>query len=360
MCDRKKVLSVNNGNLNTKVVFIAEAPGRLGAECTGIPLYGDKTGENFEILLGNIGWKREDIFISNAILCNPQDKNGNNSTPTLEEIKNCSYYLEMTLELINPDIIVTLGAKALEALKYIKDHKFVLRDCVAQKLSWNNRYIFPIYHMGPRATIHRGIIKQRSDFIKLSHIIDPIKGIKKYPEGIKKLSNNNEKLDSRLLDMVILIIKELNTVSLFKLTKLLYLIDYNHYKKYGNSISGSIYLRMQDGPWVPTLRNYTKEYNEKLFKVTFEKKKPILTRISNNYLNRLTDEQKLYINEIIQIYKYFTEANLKIAAYKTIPMQYILEQERLGRNMSRIPVLYKDLSILEMDKEKIDTNLFKE
>jgi DNA polymerase len=74
MCNRRKVLSANNGNLNSKVVFIAEAPGRLGAECTGIPLYGDKTGENFEMLLGNIGWKREDVFITNSILCNPQDE----------------------------------------------------------------------------------------------------------------------------------------------------------------------------------------------------------------------------------------------------------------------------------------------
>jgi uracil-DNA glycosylase family 4 len=271
MCDRKKVLSVNNGNLNSKVVFVAEAPGRLGAECTGIPLYGDKTGKNFEILLGNIGWKREDVFITNSILCNPQDEKGNNSTPTQEEIRNCSYYLEMTLELINPDIIVTLGAKALDALKCIKNHDFVLRNCVAQKLSWNNRYIFPVYHMGPRATIHRGIIKQRRDFIILSHIVDPIKGIKNHPAKIKRLSKKNENLDSRLLDMVITIITELKSVSLFKLTKLLYLIDYNHYKDFGNSISGSIYLRMQDGPWIPALKNFPSEYGKNYLKLLLKK-----------------------------------------------------------------------------------------
>jgi uracil-DNA glycosylase family 4 len=351
MCDRKKVLSVKNGNLNSKVIFIAEAPGRLGAECTGIPLYGDKTGENFEILLGNIGWKREDVFITNAILCNPQDEKGNNSTPTQEELENCSYYLEMTLELINPDVIVTVGLKALEALKYIKDHDFVLRDCVAKKLAWNNRYIFPVYHMGPRATIHRGIIKQRSDFIALSHIIDPIKGIKNNLIKKKREGNTNVNLlDSRLLDMVVIIITELKSVSLFKLTKLLYLIDYNHYSDFGNSISGSIYLRMQDGPWIPTLKNITKEYEEKLYKTTFEKRKPILSHISNNYVSGLTDEQKQYIINIVKKYKDFSEATLKIATYRTKPMQYILEQEKMGRNMSRIPILYKDLSILETDK----------
>jgi len=356
MCARKKVLSENNGNLNSKVVFIAEAPGRLGAECTGIPLYGDKTGENFEMLLGNIGWKREDVFITNSILCNPQDENGNNSTPTQEEIENCSYYLEMTLELINPDIIVTLGAKALEALKCIKDHDFVLRDCVAQKLSWNNRYIFPVYHMGPRAIIHRGIIKQRRDFIILSHIVDPIKGIKNHPAKIKRLSKRNENLDSRLLDMVVMIITELKSVSLFKITKLLYMIDYNHYNDFGNSISGSVYLRMQDGPWIPALKNIPNEYGgKKLFKMTFSRKKPILSYISNDYVNGLTDEQKQYILNIVQKYKDFSDANLKVATYRTKPMQYILEQEKMGRNMSRIPILYKNSSILDTDKDLKNT-----
>jgi uncharacterized phage-associated protein len=256
----------------------------------------------------------------------------------------------MTLELINPDIIVTVGLKALEALKCIKDHDFVLRDCVAKKLSWNNRYIFPVYHMGPRATIHRGIIKQRSDFIVLSHIVDPIKGIKNDPIKKMRIRKTNINIDSRLLDMVVIIIKELKSVSLFKLTKLIYLIDYNHYNDFGNSISGSIYLRMQDGPWIPTLRNITKEYEEKLYKITFEKRKPILSYISNNHVSGLTDEQKHYIINIVKKYKDFTEAALKIATYRTKPMQYILEQEKMGRNMSRIPILYKNLSILETDK----------
>lgn len=350
MCARKKVLSLNNGNLNSKVIFIAEAPGRLGAECTGIPLYGDKTGENFEILLGNIGWKREDVFITNSVLCNPQDENGNNSTPTQEEIENCSYFLKMTLELINPDIIVTLGAKALDALKCIKKHDFVLRDCVAKKLAWNNRYIFPLYHMGPRATIHRGIIKQRRDFIVLSHIIDPIKGIKNQPNKKRSISNQNVNLDNRLLDMIMEIVVELKTVSYFKLTKLLYLIDYNHYKDFGNSISGSIYLRMQDGPWIPTLKNIASEYGTELFAKTFDKRKLFLSYISNKYASGLTNEQRQYILSIVQKYANSSDAAIKISTYRTEPMRYILEQEKIGRNMSKIPILYKNSSILEADK----------
>ena len=46
---RRKVFSEANGNIDSKALFIAEAPGRLGADKTGIPLYGDRTGDNFEL-----------------------------------------------------------------------------------------------------------------------------------------------------------------------------------------------------------------------------------------------------------------------------------------------------------------------
>lgn len=351
MCNRKKVLSLNNGNLNSKVIFVAEAPGRLGAECTGIPLYGDKTGENFEMLLGNIGWKREDVFITNAILCNPQDESGNNSTPTQEEIENCSYYLEMTLELINPDIVVTLGVKALESLKAIKSHNYALKECVAEKTMWNGRYLFPLYHMSPRAAIHRNMTKQRADFIALSHIVDPIKGLKAQVTISKQSITKTAKANNTLLNMVVLIINELKTVSFFKLTKLLYLIDYSHYKEFGVSMSGTVYLRMQEGPWIPNLKNIVKEYDKKLFSSAFIKRKPYLSQKTSDYVNGLTDEQEQYMKAIITKYADSTDATMKIAAYRTAPMRYILEQENTGRNMTRTPVLYKDTSILDVEKK---------
>jgi uracil-DNA glycosylase family 4 len=178
MHDRRRVLSPKNGNIDSKVVFIAEAPGRLGAEQTCIPLYGDATGKNFDELLKGIGWSRENVFITNAVLCNPQDEEGNNSKPKKQEIKKCKDYLERTLELIKPEVIVTLGVTALKTLKYIKNHDFVLRDRVAQKSYWNDMTLFPLYHPSPKAINHRSRDKQKSDFCKLANIVDPIKGIK--------------------------------------------------------------------------------------------------------------------------------------------------------------------------------------
>ena len=74
MYGRTRVLSEKNGNIDSKVIFIGEAPGRLGADRTGIPFYGDQAGKNFEWLLQFAGVTRQQVFITNAVLCNPRDE----------------------------------------------------------------------------------------------------------------------------------------------------------------------------------------------------------------------------------------------------------------------------------------------
>ncbi len=349
MCDRKKVISSHNGNLNSKILFIAEAPGRMGAECTGVPLYGDRTGENFEMLLANIGWKREDIFITNSILCNPQDENGNNSPPSLCEIQNCSYYLEMILELVNPDVIVTIGIKALEALKNLAHHDYILKDNVAKTLKWNNRILFPLYHMSPRATIHRSLIQQRADFIQLSHIVNPLKGLKLNKDTNLRTYKNDEIVKSKIVDMIAVIMREIETITFFKLTKLLYLIDYNHLEMHGASMSGSIYLRMQEGPWIPHLKHVVQEFDNILFHTNHLGKKPALVSKKSDYNISLDTEEIRFIKQYVSKYNKFSEFEIKTAVYLTKPMKYIIRQEKNKRNMLKTPVLYKDSTVIQMD-----------
>lgn len=350
MCDRRKVLSQHNGNLNSKVMFIAEAPGRLGAECTGIPLYGDKTGSNFENLLNNIGWNREDIFISNAILCNPQDENGNNATPTVNEVANCSYYLAMLINTVNPEVIVTLGVKALEAIKYIENHNLVLKDCVGEKIKWYGRQLVPLYHMGPRATIHRSLVQQRADFIRLSHMVNPISGLKKKVSERKE--NRAVKSNDKLGNMILYILKQFDELSFFKLTKLLYLTDLEFLDNYKTSISGSIYLRMQEGPWIPTLKDTIMDLEKEYICTYYKSRKPYV-RMRNIDLEEeqisLSREEMVVIFDICQKFRNHSDANIKIAAYKTKPMKYILQQEKIGRNMTKVPVIYKNSTVIEND-----------
>ena len=164
MKDRRRVLGLANGSLDSVVIFIAEAPGRLGADKYGIPLYGDQTGKNFEFLLLSAGIKRGEVFITNAVLCNPRTSDGLNDSPTRSEIQNCSSFLRETIDIIEPKYLATLGAKALAALNVIKEHQIKLAECVGKSSSWNGCQVFPLYHPGPRAAIWRSTAQQVNDY----------------------------------------------------------------------------------------------------------------------------------------------------------------------------------------------------
>jgi len=69
-------LSEKNGNIDSPVLFINETPSRMVADRTGIPFCGDITGNNFKRLLYFSGLTRRDIFITNAVLCNPHNEQG--------------------------------------------------------------------------------------------------------------------------------------------------------------------------------------------------------------------------------------------------------------------------------------------
>jgi len=167
LADQPAILSLANGNLNAKIVFVAEAPGRFGAGRTGIPFHGDKSGNNFETLLAHIGLIRADVFITNAVLCNPL-ANGNNRRPKTSEIKNCSPFLKATLDLIRPKVVVTLGSVGLQAVNLLLGTRYQLKDKVAQRLSAPNFILFPLYHPSPRVTNWlRPLAQQKKDFKKI-------------------------------------------------------------------------------------------------------------------------------------------------------------------------------------------------
>ena len=165
MCDKTAVLSELNGNLAPKVFFLAEAPGRQGADRTRRPFAGDKSGANFQILLDSIGLRREEIFITNTVLCSPRSETGANRKPSRGEIKNCADFLINTINLIDPKIIVTLGSVALEALKSIEYHQIILRTDAGKIFRWQTRRLVPLYHPSPQVIAsHRRMPEQLADF----------------------------------------------------------------------------------------------------------------------------------------------------------------------------------------------------
>ena len=174
---RKRVLTEKNGPSNVDLMFIAEAPGKDGADRTGVPLFGDPTGFNFERLLESVKLTRAEVFITNSVLCNPRDEKGNNRAPSEEESRNCSFHLENTIVVVNPLVIVTLGKAALNSLNLIHPHSISLREDVGTDVLWNGRTVFPMYHSSPRVLVHRSMEQQRQDFKRLMKIVNYKKGI---------------------------------------------------------------------------------------------------------------------------------------------------------------------------------------
>ena len=171
LADQPAVLSAANGSLNAQIVFVAEAPGRFGAGRTGVPFQGDRSGDNFETLLNHISLTRSEVFITNAVLCNPLE-NGNNRRPNTGEIKNCTPFLKATLDIIQPKIVVTLGTVALQSLNKILGSRFQLNQNVAQPIPTPGFTLFPLYHPSPRVTNwKRPLTQQKKDFKKIIRVL---------------------------------------------------------------------------------------------------------------------------------------------------------------------------------------------
>jgi len=172
LADKTAVLSDFNGSLTPKIMFIGEAPGRVGADRTRRPFFGDKSGNNFQTLLDSINLSRDDIFITSAVMCSPRSATDANRRPTRTEIKNCSTYLMRVLELIRPKVIATLGGVALEALTSIAYHEFRLKTHAGAVLSWNGRTLLPLYHPSPQVVAaQRGLALQLKHFQTVGKLI---------------------------------------------------------------------------------------------------------------------------------------------------------------------------------------------
>lgn len=171
MDGRTRALGPGNGPLDARILFVAEAPGRLGADRTGVPLQGDATGRNFEELLAAAELNRDAVFITNAVLCNPRDAAGRNVRPAALELQNCREKLVATVQIIDPLWVVALGAVALATLGRIGGHGLSLATHVATAHPWRGRWLVPMYHPGPRSVARRGRGAHLEDYRRLGRLI---------------------------------------------------------------------------------------------------------------------------------------------------------------------------------------------
>jgi uracil-DNA glycosylase len=95
------------GSAATDVVFIGEGPG-FNEDRHGRPFVG-RAGDLLVRLLAVIGWRREDVFITNVVKCRPPD----NRDPEPDEIAACAPFLRRQLQILDPALIVTLGRHSM-------------------------------------------------------------------------------------------------------------------------------------------------------------------------------------------------------------------------------------------------------
>jgi uracil-DNA glycosylase family 4 len=335
MCDSQRVLNRSAGALNADIMFVGEAPGRLGADSSGIPFHGDKAGHNFEELLDFARLDRSKIFVTNAVLCNPRDEQGNNSTPTKLEIQNCAEHLAEQIRIVNPKIIVTLGAVALESTRFTSAHTLTLKDNVRTANTWLNRILIPLYHPGQRAMLHRSFANQRSDY---QFVAEQLKNVNKKRNTPKVIRVNTD-----IIPIVKEILMSMGNVDYFKLHKLYYLVEYNYFKETKQRLTSAYIVRQKDGPYCTDLHIQKlkkgmpeieiKERNGNLF-VGFS------TNLFTDYIH-LNGRTGTIIKDVVEKYGRLSNEEIKTKVYLTTPMRNFLKLEKQAHlNLYNVPIQF--------------------
>ncbi len=150
-------LVFGEGNIDSAVLFIGEAPGRTEDELRR-PFVG-RAGKLLDKMIEEIGWKRADVYITNIVKRRPPE----NRDPLPEEIEAYKPYLARQIEILDPKVVATLGRFSMNYFlpfaKISRDHGKVFVE--------NGRVIFPLYH--PAAALRATAVLEdlRADFRKL-------------------------------------------------------------------------------------------------------------------------------------------------------------------------------------------------
>jgi uracil-DNA glycosylase family 4 len=99
-----------DGNPQARIMFVGEAPGR-DEDIEGLPFVG-RSGKLLDRMIAAIGLDRSSAYIANVIPWRPPG----NRTPTPQETQICLPFVRRQIELVNPDVLVTLGNPSTQAL----------------------------------------------------------------------------------------------------------------------------------------------------------------------------------------------------------------------------------------------------
>jgi uracil-DNA glycosylase family 4 len=162
----RKTVVFGAGNADAELMFVGEAPGASEDE-QGLPFVG-RAGKLLETLLSEIGLARADVFIANVLKCRPPG----NRDPLPVEIQNCDAYLLRQVELIQPNVICTLGNFSTKLLR--DDPTGITRlHGRPEVLTVGARAVrlYPIYHPAAALYTPRMLDTLREDFTQLPALL---------------------------------------------------------------------------------------------------------------------------------------------------------------------------------------------
>lgn len=111
LCKTRNKVVFGEGSHEPLILIVGEAPGEE-EDLQGIPFIG-KAGQKLDSILSYLGVTRQDIYITNTVLCRPP----NNRVPRKEEMDACKWRLDLQIKLLRPKMIVLLGRTALEQFR---------------------------------------------------------------------------------------------------------------------------------------------------------------------------------------------------------------------------------------------------
>jgi DNA polymerase len=162
------------GNPNADLMFIGEGPG-YHEDKQGEPFVG-AAGQLLTRMLGEIGLSRQEVRITNVVLCRPPG----NRDPLPDEVESCSSWLMEQIALVNPRLIVTLGNFATRSILQTTAGISRMRG---QRQTWKGRTVIPTFH--PAAILRGGgetgrqFEQLRSDFELIRRTLDELDRIAK-------------------------------------------------------------------------------------------------------------------------------------------------------------------------------------
>ena len=161
------------GDPDAKILFIGEGPGyweNLKKE----PFVGN-AGKFLDQLLRSINIPRESVYITNVV----HHRAPENRDPLPEEMAAYGKYLDKMIEIIDPEVIITLGRFSMG--KFLPTAKISSAHGRLYRVNWKDKdlFVIPMYH--PAASLRNGEImrQEKEDFLRLPDALKKIEGEKK-------------------------------------------------------------------------------------------------------------------------------------------------------------------------------------